>query len=56
MSVVESPSTEQSMRARLYEAVETATWRAANMRSVSLRRLLATDTLRALVDKARGKP
>ncbi len=41
-----------SLRARVYDAVETLTWRATNASGTQLRR--GADALRALLDKRRG--
>ncbi|MBL8920641.1 MAG: hypothetical protein JNJ54_17380 [Myxococcaceae bacterium] len=45
----------RSMRDRLFDTVETLTWRIASGQSGQLRRLPGADTLRALVDRARAK-
>lgn len=45
----------RSVRERIFDTVETMTWRLASGQSGQLRRLPGADTLRALVDRARAK-
>lgn len=45
----------RSVRERIFDTVETMTWRLASGQSGQLRRLPGAETLRALVDRARAK-